>query len=143
MSRDDVTVHVEDAREPVAKGTPPRRFVIVDAGMSELIRPALYGARHAVMVVRQRPRFAPGRRVDVVGPVCESADFLAEGQSLPRDVRPGDLLVVRSAGAYGASMSSTYNARPRAAEVMVESGTARVIRARERIEDLWRDESLG
>jgi diaminopimelate decarboxylase len=110
-----------------------KRFVIVDAAMTELLRPALYGAYHAIAPVR--PRGGEATACDVVGPVCESGDFLALGRALP-EVRRGDLLLVRGTGAYAASMSTEYNARPRAAEVLVESGGARVIRARGRIEGL-------
>jgi diaminopimelate decarboxylase len=114
-----------------------RQFVIVDAGMNDLIRPALYEARHAIEAVT--PRTAPRERVTVVGPVCESADTFARDVSLPRVVA-GDLLVFRSAGAYGFAMSSTYNARPRAAEVMVSGTRAVVVRERETIAELWRGE---
>lgn len=115
-----------------------RRFVIVDAGMNDLLRPALYQARHALQPVRPRP----GRRarVDVVGPVCESTDVLAEGRLLP-PLAPGDTLAVMTAGAYGMSMASTYNSRPRPAEVLVDGARFRVVRAREAVEDLWRGET--
>ena len=110
-----------------------KRFVIVDAAMTELLRPALYDAFHAIIPVRVRGDAA--FRCDVVGPVCETGDFFARARTLP-DVRRGDLLVIRGAGAYAASMSSEYNARPRAAEVMVDGGEVRVIRERGRVEDL-------
>ncbi|MDQ3036692.1 MAG: diaminopimelate decarboxylase [Myxococcota bacterium] len=110
-----------------------KRFVIVDAAMTELVRPSLYGAYHAVMPVAAREGEAA--LADVVGPVCETADFLALGRPLP-PVERGDLLLVRGTGAYGASMATRYNARPLAAEVLVDEGAYRVIRARERIEDL-------
>lgn len=143
-------LYVKDQPAPARRshgGPEKHRFVIVDAGMNELIRPALYAARHAIVCVRERAPSAPTGVVDVVGPVCESADFLAERCVLPADVSPGELLVVRSAGAYGSSMSSTYNGRPRAAEVMVGEGAdvalaGRVVRDRERIEDLWRGERI-
>ncbi len=115
-----------------------RLFVIVDAGMNDLLRPALYEAFHQV-----EPAEAKGgvrRRVDVVGPVCETADFLARHRDLEAP-RPGDLLVVRDAGAYGYSMASNYNMRPRPAEAMVEGGTPRLIRRRETFEDLMRAET--
>jgi diaminopimelate decarboxylase len=110
-----------------------KRFVIVDAAMTELIRPSLYGAYHAIVPVR--PRDGEPTPADVVGPVCETGDFLGIDRLLPPLVR-GDLLLVRSTGAYGASMASRYNARPLAAEVLIERGAARVIRPRERYEDL-------
>jgi diaminopimelate decarboxylase len=114
-----------------------RRFVVVDAGMNDLLRPALYQAFHRVEPVRTRGR-AP-ELVDVVGPVCETSDFLARRRELER-VEPGELLAVRDAGAYAFSMSSNYNMRPRAAEVMVEEGKTRLIRRRETFEDLVRTE---
>ncbi len=114
-----------------------RRFVIVDAGMNDLLRPALYEAHHRVELVE--PRGGPVAKVDVVGPVCETGDFLARGRELELP-EPGDLLAVRDTGAYGFSMSSQYNMRPRAAEVLVESGGVRLIRRRETFEDLVRTE---
>lgn len=110
-----------------------KRFVIVDAAMTELIRPSLYGAYHAIVPVK--PREGEASPCDVVGPVCETGDFLAIDRLLP-PLERGDLLLVRSTGAYGAAMASRYNGRPLAAELMIEAGAARVIRARERIEDL-------
>jgi diaminopimelate decarboxylase len=110
-----------------------RRFVIVDAGMNDLLRPALYDAFHRVEPVRRRG--ADPVEVDVVGPVCETGDFLARGRMMELP-EPGDLIAVRDAGAYGFAMSSRYNMRPRAAEAMVEGGAARLIRRRETFEDL-------
>ncbi|MGE0790040.1 MAG: diaminopimelate decarboxylase [Sandaracinaceae bacterium] len=109
-----------------------KRFLIVDAAMTELIRPALYDAYHAVMPIREG---APLVRADLVGPVCESGDFFAVDRELP-DLSRGELLLLREAGAYGASMGSTYNSRPLAAEVMVERGEARLIRRRQTIDEL-------
>ncbi|HLA77604.1 MAG TPA: diaminopimelate decarboxylase [Vicinamibacteria bacterium] len=114
-----------------------KRFVIVDAGMNDLVRPSLYEAHHRVEPVLERP--GPEQRVDVVGPVCETGDFLAQDRELP-PVEVGDLLLVRDAGAYGFAMSSNYNLRPRAAEVLVEDGGIRLIRRRETFEDLVRTE---
>jgi diaminopimelate decarboxylase len=111
-----------------------KRFVIVDAAMTELIRPALYGAYHAIVPV-VGPGRAPIGRADVVGPVCESGDFFAQGRPLA-EVARGDLLLVRGTGAYGAAMSSEYNARPRAAEVMVRGEDATQVRPRGTIEGL-------
>jgi diaminopimelate decarboxylase len=114
-----------------------KRFVVVDAGMNDLLRPALYEAFHRVEPVRPRGRAA--ELVDVVGPVCETSDFLAQRRELERP-EPGDLLAVRDTGAYGFVMSSTYNMRPRAAEVLVEDGRTRLVRRRETFEDLVRTE---
>jgi len=112
----------------------------VDAGMNDLIRPALYGAEHRVWPTR--PPFAPDEaegkelgRADIVGPVCESADFLALDRPFP-EVRRGELLAVFSAGAYGMTMSSNYNDRPRAPEVLVEGEDFRIVRRRETLDDL-------
>ncbi len=116
-----------------------RRFVIVDAAMTELIRPALYDAYHAIMPVREAP---PSGKADVVGPVCETGDFFAIGRPLA-DLSRGDLVLLRGAGAYGMSMASNYNSRPFAAEAMVEGGAVKTIRRRQRVEDLYRDEELG
>jgi diaminopimelate decarboxylase len=109
------------------------RFLVVDAAMNDLIRPALYDAWHEVRAVRES---APGGDVyDIVGPVCESGDFLAKGRQLA--AREGDLLAVMSAGAYGMAMSSNYNSRPRAAEVLVDGQLAHLVRSREAIEQLF------
>jgi len=110
-----------------------RRFVIVDAGMNDLLRPALYGAFHRVAPVKRRGGALI--EADVVGPVCETGDFLARGRKIERP-EPGDLIAVRDTGAYGFAMSSRYNMRPRAAEALVEEGQARLIRRRETFEDL-------
>ena len=115
-----------------------KRFTIVDAAMNDLFRPALYGARHEVTAVSQTA--AAETMSDVVGPVCETADFLARDASLP-PAAAGDLLCVLDAGAYGMSLSSNYNTRPRAAEVLVEGTAVRVIRRRETIKDLLRPET--
>jgi diaminopimelate decarboxylase len=110
-----------------------KSFVVVDAGMNDLLRPALYQAHHRIEPVR--PRGRPSMLADVVGPVCETSDFLARGREVePPD--PGDLLAVFDVGAYGFSMASNYNMRPRAAEVLVEDGRARLIRRRETFDDL-------
>ncbi|MDD5655687.1 MAG: diaminopimelate decarboxylase [Elusimicrobia bacterium] len=120
------------------KRTSRRRFVVVDAAMNDLGRPALYGAYHPVAPAR--PRRGPRRRADVVGPVCESGDFLARGRLLP-PLEPGDVLAVLMAGAYGFSMSSQYNSRPRAAEVVVRGRRASLARRRETAADLVRHEA--
>ena len=112
-----------------------RSFLVVDAAMNDLIRPPLYGAWHDVRPVRQPEAAAPEAVYDVVGPVCESADFLAKDRRIA--AREGDLLAVMSSGAYGMAMSSNYNSRPRAAEVLVTGAEARLVRRRETIQDLF------
>jgi diaminopimelate decarboxylase len=127
-----------------------KQFVIVDAAMTDLIRPALYEAQHFVWPARLAVGGTPptrqigfaadaGVKVDIVGGVCESSDFLAKDRVLPQ-MRRGDLLAVFSAGAYGFTMSSQYNSRPRAAEVLVEGDKWRVIRRRETYQDLMINE---
>jgi diaminopimelate decarboxylase len=120
------------------KTTETKHFVIVDAGMNDLMRPALYEAYHEVLPVV--PRTGDAQWYDVVGPVCESGDWLARNRALV--IAEGDLLAIASAGAYGMSMSSNYNTRPRAAEVMVDGADMHEVRARERIEQLFEGESL-
>lgn len=115
------------------KQTPSKHFVIVDAAMNDLIRPSLYSSYHRIAEVRPQHR-AEGA-VDIVGPICESSDFLARDRVLP-GVASGDLLAVFSAGAYGFTMSSQYNSRPRAAELLIDGSTVRVARRRETYEDL-------
>ena len=112
-----------------------KSFLVVDAAMNDLLRPALYGAWHEVLPVRAPDAAAATAVYDVVGPVCESADFLAKDRMLA--ARAGDLLAVMSAGAYAMVMSSNYNTRPRAAEVMVSGPAARLVRRRERPEELY------
>ncbi len=114
-------------------------FAIVDAAMNDLMRPALYDAWHDILPVRENS--GATRSYSIVGPVCESGDFLGHDRALA--LREGDLLAVCSSGAYGMSMSSNYNTRPRAAEVMVDDGLAHEIRARERIEQLFADEKVS
>jgi diaminopimelate decarboxylase len=115
-----------------------RDFAIVDAAMNDLLRPALYAAWHPVEPVR--PRAGEARRWQIVGPVCESGDFLAHDRDLV--IAPGDLLAVRAAGAYGFAMSSNYNSRPRACEVIVDGDRVHLARPRERIADLFSCESM-
>ncbi|MEK7710326.1 MAG: diaminopimelate decarboxylase [Planctomycetota bacterium] len=128
------------------KASGDRQFVIVDAAITELIRPALYGSFHFAWPAQPRNGMVPPARradlrlpgsvlVDIVGPVCESGDFLAKDRWLP-PVERGDLICVFSTGAYGFVMSSQYNSRPRSAEVLVEGGTVRLIRRRETYDDL-------
>jgi len=121
------------------KSNGEHHFAIVDAAMNDLLRPALYNAWQEIVPVHQHPE-RPARVYDVVGPVCETGDFLGKGRSL--QIEPGDLLAVRSAGAYGFSMSSNYNSRPRAAEVMVDGDQAYLIREREQPAQLYAGEHL-
>ncbi len=125
-------------RVEYVKPTEAKNFVIVDAAMNDLLRPTLYSAWHGVVPVV--PRDEPLLHCDVVGPVCESGDWLAKDRQLA--VRQGDLLAIESAGAYGMVMASNYNTRPRAAEVMVDGATHHLIRHRETIEDLFAGECL-
>jgi diaminopimelate decarboxylase len=121
------------ARVLQVKRNGSKTFVITDAAMNDLIRPALYQAHHEIVPVR--PRAGRARVVDVVGPVCETGDFFARDRRL-LPVEPGDLIALLDAGAYGMAQSSNYNTRPRAAEVLVEGATARLIRRRETMADL-------
>ena len=115
-----------------------KRFAVVDGAMNDLIRPALYDAWHDIVPVE--PREGVAVPYEIVGPVCESGDFLGHGRRLV--LKPGDLLAVQSAGAYGFVMSSNYNSRPRAAEVMVDGDRYHVVRQRERVRDLFAGESV-
>jgi diaminopimelate decarboxylase len=117
-----------------------KKFVVVDAAMNDLIRPSLYQAEHHIAPVVYRDG-APEEKVDVVGPICESGDFLALDRSIP-EVQPGDLLAVFTAGAYGFAMSSNYNSRRRTPEILVSGKKAYVIRRRETYEDLVRGEAI-
>ncbi len=147
----DVTLIVEPGRSIVGnagvfitrvlytKDGADRKFIIVDGGMNDLLRPSLYNAYHNIIPVRKKRTkkvFA-----DVVGPICESGDFLARGRQLP-SVQRGELLAVMSAGAYGFSMSSNYNSRPRPAEVLVDGKKHYLIRKRETLTDLLRGEKI-
>ncbi len=115
-----------------------KNFAIIDAAMNDLMRPALYEAWHDILPVV--PHTGETRAYDVVGPVCETGDFL--GQARPLCIAPGDLLAVMSAGAYGMAMSSNYNTRPRAVEIMVDGDKVHVIRQRETIEQLYAGEQV-
>ncbi|HBH02638.1 MAG TPA: diaminopimelate decarboxylase [Candidatus Rokubacteria bacterium] len=117
------------------KDTGEKQFVVVDAAMNDLIRPALYDSWHELRPVDQARLAGPMEKADVVGPVCESGDFLAKDRELAA-TEEGDLLAVMSAGAYGFVMSSNYNARPRAVEVLVDGGRYTIVRRRETYEDL-------
>ena len=116
-----------------------KEFVIVDAAMNDLIRPAFYGSYHDSQPVLKSNR--KKKKVDIVGPICESGDFFAQNRQLP-DVKSGELLAIFSAGAYGFAMSSNYNSRPRVAEVLVNGNHYHVIRKRETLEDLVSHESI-
>jgi diaminopimelate decarboxylase len=119
-----------------------KTFVITDAAMNDLIRPALYHAHHEIIPVKQPARKSSSEtKVDVVGPVCESGDFFARDRQLPT-VKPGDLVVLLDAGAYGMSQTSNYNTRPRPAEVLVEEKSIKLIRRRETMRDLLAPELL-
>jgi diaminopimelate decarboxylase len=126
------------ARVLYVKRNGAKTFVITDAGMNDLIRPALYQAYHEIVPVVKDATSKPAV-VDIVGPVCETGDFFARDRVLP-EVKEGDLVAILDAGAYGMSLSSNYNTRPRPAEVLVEGKRARLIRRRETIQDLTRQE---
>jgi diaminopimelate decarboxylase len=127
-------------RVEYVKAGEAKNFMVVDAAMNDLLRPSLYDAWHEVRAVREPDPAVPAAVYDVVGPVCESADFLAKDRRLA--ARPGDLLAVMSAGAYGMAMSSNYNSRPRASEVLADGGGFHVIRRRESVEELYTGESI-
>lgn len=120
------------------KHAPARNFVVIDAAMNDLLRPALYDAWHEILPVEKAG--GPGTRYDVVGPVCESGDFLGRDREL--SLAPGDLLAVMSAGAYGMSMSSNYNSRPRATEVFVDGTSVHLVRERETVASLFASERI-
>jgi diaminopimelate decarboxylase len=123
------------------KVTPFKNFVAVDAGFNTLIRPTMYGSYHHVLVANKLD--TPEKETyDVVGPVCESGDVLAKDRPLPK-IEEGDLLAVLNAGAYGFAMSSQYNARPRAAEVLVKNGKCTLVREREQLDDLMSGQRMA
>ncbi|HTI82901.1 MAG TPA: diaminopimelate decarboxylase [Acetobacteraceae bacterium] len=125
----------------LAKRTSGSRFVVLDAAMNDLIRPAMYDAWHGIVPVSAVDALVPGEPADVVGPVCESGDTFARQRMLP-PLEPGARVAILDAGAYGAVMSSAYNARPPAAEVMVDGDDWSIIRSRPLHTDLWRGESV-
>lgn len=147
----DLEVWIEPGRAVVGNGgvlltqveylkrAPEKNFAVVDAAMNDLLRPALYDAWQEILPVTFYPDREPAL-FDVVGPVCETGDFLGKERNLA--VRKGDLLVVRSAGAYGFTMSSNYNSRPRAAEVMVDGNKIYLVRERETVPSLYASESI-
>jgi diaminopimelate decarboxylase len=145
-----VTLFVEPGRSIVAeagilltrvllvKQNGRKTFVVVDAGMNDLIRPALYQAHHEIVPVVCDPT-APEIEADIVGPVCETGDFFARSRHIPA-VKAGDLLAIRTTGAYGFALSSNYNSRPRACELLVDGASITVARRRETWEDLIENE---
>lgn len=126
------------ARVILIKQAATERFAVLDAGMNDLLRPALYGARHGIVPVAAADAAAASHRVEVVGPVCESSDRFGS-YDLPA-LAPGALVAILDAGAYGTTMSNTYNARPFAAQVLIAGGTPHLIRRRQAVAELWRDE---
>jgi diaminopimelate decarboxylase len=121
------------------KEGPVKNFLVVDAGMNDLVRPSLYGSYHHIQPVADHRR--PQLTADVVGPICETGDFIARDRTLPQ-VEPGELLAVMSAGAYGFAMSSNYNSRPRPPEILVRDDKFEVIRSRETYDDLLKGERI-
>jgi diaminopimelate decarboxylase len=155
IGRDGLTVMIEPGRSIVGsagvlltrvlsrKKSPSKEFVIVDAAMNDLIRPSLYKAHHEILPLREAAAGGTSESItaDVVGPICETGDFLARNREMA-DVQPGEYLAISSAGAYGFVQASNYNSRPRAAEVLVQGDSWRIVRERETWEDLIRGESL-
>jgi diaminopimelate decarboxylase len=149
----DLTLMLEPGRSIIAeagilltrvllvKRNGAKTFVIVDAAMNDLIRPALYEAHHEIVPVKQ-PACSETMTTDIVGPVCETGDFFARNRELPR-VQPGDLLAIRTAGAYGFVLASNYNSRPRPCELLVDGNQVHVARRRESYEDLVRGETAA
>jgi diaminopimelate decarboxylase len=124
------------------KNTPVKRFLIVDAAMNDIIRPSFYGAYHEIIPLNVK-RKAKLKKVDVVGPVCESGDFIAKNRALPDNLKEGDVLAVMSAGAYCFGMASNYNSRCRPAEVLVKGRKFTVINRRQNYRDLIRGEKIS
>ena len=116
-----------------------KEFVVVDAAMNDLIRPSLYNAHHEIIPLTRTER--PKIVAEIVGPICETGDFLARGREVA-DIKPDELLAICTTGAYGFVLSSNYNARPRPAEVLVQGKNFKLIRGREKYDDLIRGESL-
>jgi len=123
------------------KTTPFKKFIGVDAGFNTLVRPAMYGSYHPILVANKLGALEE-EKCDVAGPICESGDLLAKDRRLPK-IEEGDLLAVLNAGAYGFSMSSQYNARPRAAEVLVKDGKYKLVREREQLDDLMSSQRMS
>jgi diaminopimelate decarboxylase len=116
-----------------------KKFLVVDAGMNDLIRPSLYQAHHEIVPVITSPHGRKQEIVDVVGPVCETGDFFARDRNM-REAKEGDLLAILDTGAYGMALASNYNTRPKPAEVLVDGKSAKLIRRRETTSELWRNE---
>ncbi|MFO0462418.1 MAG: diaminopimelate decarboxylase family protein, partial [Burkholderiales bacterium] len=134
--RAELSAGVLLTRVEVLKANGDKRFAVVDAAMNDLIRPAMYEAWHDIVEVE--PPTVEAHAYDVVGPVCESSDWLGRDRRL--SIREGDLLAIRSAGAYGMAMSSNYNTRPRGAEVVVDGMRVHLVRERERVVELFAHE---
>ncbi len=130
------------SRVALCKRGATKRFVVLDAGMNDLLRPSMYDAWHGIVPVAPRHFHAALASVEVVGPVCETGDTFAHARALPPELGAGDCLAILDAGAYGATMSSTYNARPLAAEVLVDGARWAVVRARQPMEDLLARQSV-
>jgi diaminopimelate decarboxylase len=128
------------ARVLYVKRSEQKNFIVVDAGMNDLMRPVLYGSYHEILPARRRE--SRKLRADVVGPLCETGDFLAQDREMD-DVAPGDLIAIMTVGAYGFVLTSNYNSRPRPAEVLVSGERAELIRPRDRMEDLMAGEAAG
>ena len=122
------------------KTTPQKKFAIVDGAMNDIIRPSLYDSYHEILTVDQR-HSQQEHKYDVVGPVCETGDFFGKDRSL-QELNSGDLLYLRGCGAYSSSMASNYNSRPRAPEILIDGSESKLIKEREKTEDLWRGEFL-
>jgi len=127
------------ARVLYVKRSEQKNFVVIDAGMNDLMRPALYGSYHEIIPVEERP--SKTLRADVVGPLCETGDFLAQDREMA-EVRSGDTVAILTAGAYGYALASNYNSRPRAAEVLVDGREVELIRRRETLDDLFATEMV-
>lgn len=119
------------------KKTPEKSFLIVDGAMNDLIRPSMYDSFHEICAARTLDN-STSEKMDIVGPICETGDYFGKDRPLPSHLEVGDLVYLRSTGAYGASMASNYNSRPRAPEVLVDGKSFRVIKRRESLDDLWR-----
>jgi len=124
------------------KSGPAKEFLVIDAAMNDLIRPTLYQGHHEVVPIAEKERDGKSALTDVVGPICETGDFLARNRDIPLGIQSGSLLAILSAGAYGFTMSSQYNSRPRAAEVLVSGDRFRIIRDRESYSDLIKGEGF-
>ncbi|MDR3605920.1 MAG: diaminopimelate decarboxylase [Oligoflexia bacterium] len=125
------------------KSRPAKDFLIIDAAMNDLARPALYGSHHEIIAVEKKKNQGTKKKADVVGPVCETGDCFGENRGLGAKIEAGDLVAILSSGAYGFTMSSNYNSRPRPPEVLIQNGSFEIIRERESYDDLIRGETTG